>query len=113
MLANVLTSAASWNSEQPLLTYTVPPELEAELRAGQLVAVPYGDKLVEGIVWDIQEPVAPPPPTTARATARVAPTKPRISLPGLCIVEVGLVPTLEIRPKFALMGHPVPLSPTL
>ncbi len=53
MLANVLTSAASWNSEQPLLTYSVPPALEDELRTGQLVAVPYGERLVEGIVWDI------------------------------------------------------------
>ena len=48
VLADVLTSANAWNSEQPLLTYTVPPELLAELHAGQLVAVPYGDRLVEG-----------------------------------------------------------------
>ena len=54
MLADVLTSAASWNSEQPLLTYTVPGELQDRLCAGQLVAVPYGERLVEGIVWDSQ-----------------------------------------------------------
>jgi primosomal protein N' (replication factor Y) len=53
LLADVLTSANSWNSKQPLLTYTVPPELQAEIRAGQLVAIPYGDRLVEGIVWKI------------------------------------------------------------
>ncbi len=53
MLAAVLTSAASWNSEQPLLTYIVPDELQAELRQGQLVAIPYGERLVEGIVWHI------------------------------------------------------------
>jgi primosomal protein N' (replication factor Y) (superfamily II helicase) len=55
VLADVLTSANSWNNEQPLLTYTVPTELQAELCAGQLVAVPYGDRLVEGIVWNIWE----------------------------------------------------------
>ncbi len=55
LLADVLTSANSWNSEQPLLSYTVPPEIETELRAGQLVAVPYGDRLVEGIVWKLWE----------------------------------------------------------
>ncbi len=55
LLADVLTSANSWNSKQPLLTYTVPPELQAEIRAGQLVAIPYGDRLVEGIVWKIWE----------------------------------------------------------
>src|SRR2546421_6454515 len=54
VLADVLTSAGSWNSEQPLLTYTVPTELQDRLCAGQLVAVPYGERLVEGIVWDAQ-----------------------------------------------------------
>ena len=55
VFANVLTSANAWNSEQPLLTYTVPPELQNELQYGQLIAVPYGDRLVEGIVWSIWE----------------------------------------------------------
>ena len=53
MLADVLTTAAMWHSEQPLLTYIVPSELEGEIRAGQLVALPYGDRLVEGIVWHV------------------------------------------------------------
>ncbi|MGH2494896.1 MAG: primosomal protein N' [Ktedonobacteraceae bacterium] len=53
MFAEVLTSAASWNTEEPLLTYSVPPALEQELQAGQLVAIPYGERLVEGIVWNI------------------------------------------------------------
>ena len=54
MFAEVLTSAASWQDEHPLLTYLVPGELQHELRAGQLVAVPYGERLVEGIVWSIR-----------------------------------------------------------
>src|SRR5258708_5571532 len=53
MLADVLTPAASWHSEQPLLTYLVPDKLQKELRIGQLVAIPYGNRLVEGIVWHI------------------------------------------------------------
>ncbi len=53
MLANILTAAASWHAEHPLLTYLVPEEFQAELCAGQLVAVPYGERLVEGIVWTI------------------------------------------------------------
>src|SRR5437660_10519976 len=53
MLADVLTSAASWNSEQLLLTYLVPEELQTKLQVGQLVAIPYGEKLVEGVVWRI------------------------------------------------------------
>ena len=55
VLADVLTSAASWNSEQPLLSYLVPPELQPELCAGQLVAVPYGERLVEGIIWKTRQ----------------------------------------------------------
>lgn len=55
MLADVLTSAASWNSEQPLLSYRIPAELELHICAGQLVAVPYGERLVEGIVWTVRE----------------------------------------------------------
>src|SRR5512142_3068321 len=54
MLADVLTSAASWHSEQPLLTYTIPPELAGSIQPGQLVAVPYSERLVEGIVWRLR-----------------------------------------------------------
>ncbi len=55
MLAHVLTAAASWQMEHPLLTYLVPEEFQSQLREGQLVAVPYGERLVEGIVWTIAE----------------------------------------------------------
>jgi primosomal protein N' len=55
LLADVLTSANAWNSEQPLLTYTVTAELQNEVQTGQLVAVPYGDRLVEGIIWNLWE----------------------------------------------------------
>ncbi len=55
MFANVLTAAASWHAEHPLLTYIVPEEFQTDLRAGQLVAVPYGERLVEGIVWSIAD----------------------------------------------------------
>jgi len=53
MLADILTAAASWQAEHPLLTYSVPEEFQTDLCAGQLVAVPYGERLVEGIVWTI------------------------------------------------------------
>ncbi|HEX7734587.1 MAG TPA: primosomal protein N' [Ktedonobacteraceae bacterium] len=54
MFADILTSAASW-SHEPLLTYAVPEELEDEIAAGQLVAVYYGERLVEGIIWSLRE----------------------------------------------------------
>jgi len=59
MLADVLTAAASWHGASPLLTYLVPAALETELRAGQLVAIPYGERLVEGIVWTIRTQETP------------------------------------------------------
>lgn len=51
MLADVVTPAGSWSHEHPLLTYEVPAELESEVQPGQLVALPYGERLVEGIIW--------------------------------------------------------------
>lgn len=54
MLADVLTTAASWRGEQPLLTYVVPEELAAKIRPGQLVAIPYSERLVEGVVWQLR-----------------------------------------------------------
>src|SRR5215472_14349779 len=51
MLADVVTPAGSWSYEHPLLTYEVPAEFEAEVKPGQLVALPYGERLVEGLIW--------------------------------------------------------------
>ena len=51
MLVDVITHAANWSHEHPLLTYEVPSELAAEVQAGQLVALPYGERLVEGLIW--------------------------------------------------------------
>src|SRR5436190_22125535 len=51
MLADVITPAGNWSLERPLLTYEVPTELEAEVQPGQLVALPYGERLVEGLIW--------------------------------------------------------------
>ena len=56
---DVLTSASSWSEDAPLLTYSVPDELQGQLREGQLVAIPYGERLVEGIVWHIEENATP------------------------------------------------------
>lgn len=78
VLADVLTSANSWNSEQPLLTYIVPAELQAELRTGQLVAVPYGDRLVEGIVWNICEDHANQHPTNLRPISTILDLEPAL-----------------------------------
>jgi primosomal protein N' (replication factor Y) len=55
LLAEIVTSAANWDSEQQFLTYIVPEEFQTELQVGQLVAAPYGERLVEGIVWALHE----------------------------------------------------------
>ena len=55
VFADVLTTAHAWKSEEPLLTYSVPPDMQHELQLGQLIAVPYGERVVEGIVWRIWE----------------------------------------------------------
>ena len=71
MLANILTSAASWDSEHPLLTYIVPAELEDSIRIGQLVAVPYGERLVEGLIWEI---IALPAPSDTQIDRDLSPS---------------------------------------
>jgi primosomal protein N' (replication factor Y) len=94
MLADVLTSSAIWKSEQPLLTYLVPGELETKLRAGQLVAVPYGEKLVEGIVWRIH-------PHDVGATLAAA-----LSEDGLLLRPISAI----LDPEPALLPHQMALA---
>lgn len=55
MYASIATPAASWQADQTLLTYLVPEDLEDLLQPGQLVAVPYGQRLVEGIIWTLDD----------------------------------------------------------
>ncbi len=55
LLAEVVTPAANWQREQSSLTYSVPDELQTALRVGQLVAAPYGERLIEGIVWSMRD----------------------------------------------------------
>ncbi|MBV8695944.1 MAG: primosomal protein N' [Ktedonobacteraceae bacterium] len=96
MRADVLTSAGSWQSERPLLTYLVPSELQADVRVGQLVAVPYGERLVEGIVWSIQ----PEEDTNREGTINRAPTGEEVVRPLHAI--------LDDEP--ALLGHQMALA---
>ena len=78
VFADVLTSANAWNSEQPLLTYTVPPELQNELQIGQLIAVPYGERLVEGIVWSIWEDDGTKQPDVIRPISTILDLEPAL-----------------------------------
>jgi primosomal protein N' (replication factor Y) len=55
LLADIVTPANSWDSEQPYLTYEIPAALRETVRPGHLVAIPYGEKLVQGVVWTIRE----------------------------------------------------------
>src|SRR5690242_144597 len=67
MRADVLVPRAGRGLAPPsaLYTYAVPDALAAELAAGQLVAVPFGDRTLPGIVWaldasdDLADPSVP------------------------------------------------------
>jgi primosomal protein N' (replication factor Y) len=54
VFVEVLTAAASWQEGSPLLTYRVPAALAGAVQPGQLVAIPYGERLVEGIIWHVR-----------------------------------------------------------
>jgi primosomal protein N' (replication factor Y) len=53
MRAEVLLPSARQRgrASAPLYSYTVPPALAVSITPGQLVAVPFGERLVAGIVW--------------------------------------------------------------
>jgi primosomal protein N' (replication factor Y) len=57
MIADVLVPQGTWGGRnpRPLFTYLVPQALAAELQPGHLVLVPFGPKLVQGIVWKVGE----------------------------------------------------------
>jgi primosomal protein N' (replication factor Y) len=63
MLAEIVTPAANWQNGQSMLTYSVPAELQAMLQPGQLVAAPYGQRLIEGIIWSMHEEELPDAPS--------------------------------------------------
>ncbi len=57
MIADVLVPQGTWGGRnmRPLFTYLVPQALAALLQPGHLVLVPFGPKLVQGIVWSVGE----------------------------------------------------------
>ncbi|HEX6777394.1 MAG TPA: DEAD/DEAH box helicase, partial [Ktedonobacterales bacterium] len=55
MIADVLVPQGMWGGRKlrPIFSYLVPPALASLLQPGQLVAVPFGARLTQGIVWRI------------------------------------------------------------
>ena len=63
MLAEVLVPEGAWGgrNRRALFTYRVPQALCSLLQPGQLVAVPFGPRLTQGIVWSLAEEEASAP----------------------------------------------------
>jgi primosomal protein N' (replication factor Y) len=74
MLAEVLVPDGAWGrrNRRSIFTYRVPPSLAAEVRPGHLVAVPFGSRLTQGIVWSVAESDAAPADEQERAAAAAA-----------------------------------------
>jgi primosomal protein N' (replication factor Y) len=55
MIADVLVPQGTWGGRnpRPVFTYLVPQVLAGVLQPGHLVLVPFGPKLVQGIVWGV------------------------------------------------------------
>src|SRR5579859_231271 len=68
MLAEVLVPEGAWggHNRRSIFTYRVPVALGALIQPGHLVAVPFGSRLTQGIVWSVAEADA------ARAPAQAA-----------------------------------------
>ncbi|MDQ6662377.1 MAG: DEAD/DEAH box helicase, partial [Chloroflexota bacterium] len=104
MLAEILTAAASWTSERCLLTYIVPAELEDVLAAGQLVAIPYGDRLVEGIVWTISTMSASDERSDEEQSYELRP------ISGVLDVEPALLPHQRALAEWMATYYVTPLA---
>ncbi len=99
MFAEVLTSASRWQNEQPLLTYLVPGAMQQEARPGQLVAIPYGERLVEGIIWRLMEHLEDADPIQhAEGPERNGRTPQTISLDRLRPISAILDPEPALLP---------------
>src|SRR5579875_962282 len=64
MQAQVLVlQGAAWGEHRhaPFFVYAVPDEMQPSLQPGQLVLVPFGNRLASGVVWEITPPSDPPP----------------------------------------------------
>ena len=57
MIADVLVPQGLWGgrNRRPIFSYLVPPALVSLLQPGHLVAVPFGARLTQGIVWSIDQ----------------------------------------------------------
>jgi primosomal protein N' (replication factor Y) len=55
MIAEVLVPDGAWGrrNRRSIFTYRVPPSLAALVQPGHLVAVPFGARLTQGIIWSI------------------------------------------------------------
>src|SRR6185437_9113306 len=74
MQARILVlQGAAWGEHRhaPFFVYAVPPELQPQIQSGQLVLVPFGARLVSGLVWD----VAPSPGPSRRGTGTLLPIR--------------------------------------
>jgi primosomal protein N' (replication factor Y) len=61
MLAEVLVPEGAWGrrNRRSIFTYRVPQALAAQVQPGHLVAVPFGSRLTQGVVWSVAEGDAP------------------------------------------------------
>ena len=57
MIAEVLVPEGAWGgrNRRALFTYRIPPALRPLLQPGQLVALPFGPRLTQGIIWTLAE----------------------------------------------------------
>ncbi len=62
MIADVLVPQGMWGgrNRRPLFTYQVPATLASMLQPGHLVAVPFGPRLAQGIVWSLATEIERP-----------------------------------------------------
>ena len=88
MIADVLVPQGTWGgrNRRPIFSYLVPSALASLLQPGQLVAVPFGARLTQGIVWRIDqagEPILSASPQPEKPAGQATPVNRRpVSMPA-------------------------------
>ncbi len=97
MLAEVLVPDGAWGrrNRRALFTYRVPSALAASVQPGHLVAVPFGSRLTQGIVWSLTADDA------AASTAEETPTQPEAEGQALVLRDISKL--LDAQP--VLLPH--------
>jgi primosomal protein N' (replication factor Y) len=85
----LILQGGAWGDrrQRPLFTYALPPALRDAIVPGQAVLVPFGDRLVTGICWQVDPPASDDPSREMREIAAIVDARPLLDATHLALAE--------------------------